>query len=60
MTRADDEDWVDYLTLGVGSASTLMPYDKPIRVKPRAFPPGFDGANPGPSDDPEPPKFIRR
>jgi hypothetical protein len=58
--RAEDDEWVDYLTLGVGSASTITTYDKPIRLPPRAFPPGFHGANPGPSIDEDPPRPRRR
>ena len=52
----DDVDPYDFIVLGVGSASTITTYDKPVRVRPREFPPGFHGASPGPSHDEAPPR----
>lgn len=57
--RADDDEYIDpydFIVPSVGSACTITLYDKPIRVAPRAFPPGFHGAAPGPSEDPPRPR----
>lgn len=60
MRCDDDVDLYDFIVPSIGSASTITTYDKPVRVKPREFPPGFHGANPGPSDEPAPKPSRRR
>lgn len=59
----DEDGWLDAEDLwspSVGTATPITEYAEPIRVPKRAFPPGFHGANPGPSHDEDPPRFIPR
>lgn len=58
--RADLEDWEDGVaTMGIGSASTLTTYDRAPGSPYREFPPGFHGANPGPSYEEAPTRKRR-
>jgi hypothetical protein len=47
--RADVLDELDVPGFSVGAASTIQPFQS--KRRPRAFPPGFAGAAPGPSHD---------